>query len=128
MLLPAAEAEVREHQRRHSVHDFISELLASKDFLPFRVIKRPHAAGQLPQGGTAQEQIVGQDVDQGQIAERGVVGQSVGNGHDKTSSLSVVYLYLINNDISIYFLFLFFKRILESTALLQMKRSYAIVS
>ena len=57
---------------------------------------------------------MGQDVDQGQIAERGVVGQSVGNGHEKTSFLSVVYLYLINNDISIYLLFLIFKRILES--------------
>ena len=57
---------------------------------------------------------MGQDVDQGQIAEQGVVGQFVGNGHDKTSSLSVIYIYLIINDISIYFLFLLFKGILES--------------
>ena len=42
---------------------------------------------------------MGQDVDQGQIAERGVVGQSVGNGHAKTSFLSVMYLYLIIDDI-----------------------------
>ena len=128
MLLRAAEAEVREYQRRHSVHDFVSELLAPQDFLPFRGVEPPHAAGQLAEGGTAHQQIIGKNVDQGQIAERGVVGQFVGNGHDKTSFLSVVYLHLINNDISIYFLFLFFKRILESTALLQMKRSYAIVS
>ena len=56
-----------------------------------------------------------QDVDQGQIAERGVVGQFVGNGHDKTSFLNAIYLYLIINDISIYFLFLIFKRILGDT-------------
>lgn len=105
MFLPAAETEAGEYQRRHSVHDFASELLAPQNFLLFRVVERPHAAGQLPQGGTAQEQVVGQDVDQGQIAERGVVGQFVGNGHDKTSFLSVIYLYLTFNDISIYFLF-----------------------
>lgn len=56
-----------------------------------------------------------QDVDQGQIAERGGAGQSVGNGHDKTSFLNAIYLYLIINDISIYFLFLIFKRILGDT-------------
>ena len=61
---------------------------------------------------------MGQDVNQGQIAERGVVGQFVGNGHDKTSSLSVICLYLTINDISIYFLFLFFKRILGEQYLL----------
>ncbi len=51
MLLPAAETEVEEHQRRHSVHDFVSELLALQNFLPFRVVERPHAAGQLLRGG-----------------------------------------------------------------------------
>jgi hypothetical protein len=71
---------------------------------------------------------VGQDVDQGQIAERGVVGQFVGNGHDKTSFLSVIYLYLIINDISIYPLFLFFKRILGDTVLLQIKGNCAMMN
>lgn len=55
---------------------------------------------------------MGQDVDHGQIAQRGVVGQSVGNGHEKTSFLRVMYLYLTINDISIYFLFQIRKRIL----------------
>ena len=82
MLLPAAEAEVRKGQRRHGIHDLVQKGVALDDLGPFRGgVQLPHAPGQLAEDGTADEQVMGEHIDQRQVADGTVIGKLVDSGH-----------------------------------------------
>ena len=64
MLLLAAEAEVREYQRGHSVLGFIEKLLAQNHLVPFRGgVQLPHAPGKAVEGEKSGKQLIGEQID-----------------------------------------------------------------